>query len=105
MLTRTLHWLIVAVAGLFFALFLFLPLLTIFRGMFGGQAGNPLKLLSLLFTSPNFYRRLFNSLNLALCTTALATAIAFPLACLTARYRFPGRSFFQTALLLPMILP
>jgi iron(III) transport system permease protein len=48
---------------------------------------------------------LFNSVNLALSVTALATLIAYPLALILSRYRLPAQSGLHTLLLLPLIVP
>ena len=52
-----------------------------------------------LFTS------LLLSLRIALGATALAAALAIPLAYLLARRNFPGKSIVETLLMLPLVLP
>ncbi|MBL8874267.1 MAG: iron ABC transporter permease [Phycisphaerae bacterium] len=52
-----------------------------------------------------FFRSLGNSALLAVATTTVATIIALPLALLAAQYKFPGKTFFNAAVLVPMILP
>lgn len=59
----------------------------------------------LLFENPMFFRSLGNSALLAVATTTVATIIALPLALLAAQYKFPGKTFFNAAVLVPMILP
>lgn len=59
----------------------------------------------LLLENPMFFRSLGNSALLAVATTTLATVIALPLALLAAQYKFPGKTFFNAAVLVPMILP
>lgn len=59
----------------------------------------------LLFENPMFFRSLGNSALLAVATTTVATIIALPLAMLAAQYKFPGKTFFNAAVLVPMILP
>jgi iron(III) transport system permease protein len=58
-----------------------------------------------LSTNPNFFRAIGNSALLAVTTTILATAIALPLALLASSYKFPFKTFFNAAVLVPMILP
>lgn len=58
-----------------------------------------------LSTNPNFFRAIGNSALLAVTTTVLATAIALPLALLASSYKFPFKTFFNAAVLVPMILP
>ncbi|MGH7243105.1 MAG: ABC transporter permease [Phycisphaerales bacterium] len=59
----------------------------------------------LLFSNPMFFRSLGNSALLAVATTTVATIIALPLALLAAQYKYPGKTFFNAAVLVPMILP
>ncbi len=59
----------------------------------------------LIFENPNFYRAITNSTMLAITTTIVATVIALPLALLASGYKFPGKQFFNAAVLVPMILP
>ncbi|MEK6701162.1 MAG: iron ABC transporter permease [Planctomycetota bacterium] len=58
-----------------------------------------------VFQDPTLVAGLWNSVKLATCTTLLTTLIALPLAVLSAGYRFPGKSFFNAVVLVPMILP
>lgn len=60
---------------------------------------------SLVFEDPATRTGLFNSFRLAATTTAATLLIAVPLAVLGAGFRFPGKSFFNAAILVPMILP
>ncbi|MBX3390763.1 MAG: iron ABC transporter permease [Phycisphaeraceae bacterium] len=59
----------------------------------------------LLFSNPMFFRAIGNSALLAVATTTVATIIALPLALLAAQYKYPGKTFFNAAVLVPMILP
>lgn len=67
--------------------------------------GFTLSHLLLVFKDPVLVSGLFNSFKLAFATTTLTILIALPLAVLGAGYRFPGKSFFNAAVLVPMILP
>lgn len=58
-----------------------------------------------LSTNPNFFRAIGNSALLAITTTVVATVIALPLALLASSYKFPFKTFFNAAVLVPMILP
>lgn len=78
----------------------------------GGLSGNGAFLSNLtlehfrvLSTNPNFFRAIGNSALLAITTTFVATAIALPLALLASSYKFPFKTFFNAAVLVPMILP
>ncbi|MFO0859289.1 MAG: iron ABC transporter permease [Phycisphaerales bacterium] len=59
----------------------------------------------LLWSNPNFFVAIGNSAMLAVATTTVAIVIALPLALLAAQYKFPGKTFFNAAVLVPMILP
>src|SRR5438067_6827027 len=95
---------------IFFALFLFYPIFYVLQGSFTGTGAAGGKTFTLhffaLIFSNELYRLSFaNSLVIALTTVALTLALSLPLALLFARYRFPGRAFFNAALLVPLILP
>jgi iron(III) transport system permease protein len=59
----------------------------------------------MVFEDPRLRSGLLNSLKIAATTTTLTVLIALPLAVLGARYRFPGKAFFNAAILVPLILP
>lgn len=59
----------------------------------------------LLWSNPNFFQAIGNSAMLAIATTTVAIVIALPLALLAAQYKYPGKTFFNAAVLVPMILP
>jgi iron(III) transport system permease protein len=89
--------------------FLVYPILLTVRGGFARDpatgTGFTLDHIKLIFQDPTAIRGLLNSAKIAVCTTLLATALALPLAVLSAGYRFPLKSFFNATALLPMILP
>ena len=58
-----------------------------------------------IYQNAVFRESLVNSLILGVCVTALTTLLALPLAVLTTRYTFPGRSWLSSLLLVPMIMP
>lgn len=75
------------------------------EGFGRGFSNLTLEHFGLLLSNPMFFRSLGNSALLAVATTTLATIIALPLALLAAQYKFPGKTFFNAAVLVPMILP
>jgi iron(III) transport system permease protein len=93
-----------AVAG-FLGIFLFYPLLYVLRESFFVKG----------HFSPAFYRNILanpatrtaiaNSCGLSLATTLITALLAVPLAFLTTRFRFPGKSLMTGLLLVPMIMP
>ena len=89
--------------------FLVYPILLTVRG---GFAANPatgegftLKHLFLIFRDPILTGGLLNSAKIAICTTTLATLIAFPLAILAAKYKYPLKGLWNAVVLVPLILP
>jgi len=90
-------------------LLLVYPILLTVRGGFyedvAKREGFTLRHLLLVFEDPRLRIGLFNSLRLAVLTTISAILIALPLAIVSARYRFPGKSFFSAMVLVPLILP
>lgn len=59
-----------------------------------------------LMLSSNVFRDvLFNSMNLAIAATLVATLVAYPLAIVMSRYNVPGRGVLHALLLLPLVSP
>lgn len=89
--------------------FLVYPILLTVRGGFyanpAERTGFTLRHLIQIFEDPRTLSGLFNSFVIASATTTLAVALALPLALVSARYTFPGKSFFNAAVLVPLILP
>lgn len=104
------HYGLLAFCISLFVLFLLYPIFLTVKGAFVVDPKDPnspltLQNLSLVFQDPSLRAGLFNSFKIAACTTTLATLIALPLAMLSASYRFPGKSFFNAIVLVPLILP
>jgi iron(III) transport system permease protein len=97
------------------AVFLLYPIALTVRGGFvrdvaaAGQGWRlkdyTLEHLRLLFLDPTIRGELGNSLRLAATTTVLAILLAFPLALLGARYRYPFKGVLSALILVPLILP
>ncbi len=103
-------YLLLALLWAFFGLFLFYPVFHILRGAFlleqaDGSTGFTLRFFSLVFENEVARASFFNSLLIACWTTGVALALALPLALLFNRCTFPGRRFFDAAMLVPLILP
>lgn len=85
------------------------PVLLTVSGAFVPEPGSKsfysLSHMSLVFEDPRTLSGILNSFKIAAGTTTLATLIALPLAVLSAGYRFPGKRFFNAAVLVPLILP
>ncbi len=91
-------------------LFLVYPILLTVIGAFfttgsDGKSSFSLQHIAMVFQDPRLRTGLFNSLKIAATTTTLTILIGLPLALLGARYRFPPKSFFNAAILVPLILP
>jgi len=89
----------------FFGLFLFYPISLLLKGAFLQDGKFTLRYFGLLLASPMQRESLFNSLTIALLTTALTTILTLPMAWVMTRYRFTGKSVLSALLLVPMILP
>jgi iron(III) transport system permease protein len=98
--------LVFAIAALFFAAFFVWPVAQILRGGFVDADGRlTLAYLWALLSDPIYLEGLRNSLLLACAATSLALAIALPLAFVSDRFEFPGKTLLGSLVLLPMILP
>jgi iron(III) transport system permease protein len=91
---------------LFFAAFFFWPVFQILRGGFMDADGHfTLSTLSALLSDPLYRTGLLNSFWLGLATTVFAFAIGLPLAFISDRFIFPGKTALASVVLIPMILP
>lgn len=91
---------------LFFAAFFFWPIYQILRGGFIDADGNfTLRTFVALLQDPLYLEGLINSFWLGLATTVISFAIAVPLAFMSDRYEFPGKTALASVVLVPMILP
>jgi iron(III) transport system permease protein len=61
--------------------------------------------LRLVLADPVLLAGLRNALSIAIGTTLVALLLALPLAVLSSRYEFAGRTLFSSLLLVPMVLP
>src|SRR6516165_8994108 len=90
----------------FFGLFFVWPILIVLRGAFLDQTGAlTFDYLIEVFRNPVYREGFANALKLAAGSTALAFAIAAPLAWISQRLEFPGKGTLSGLLLLPMMLP
>ena len=100
--TLALYVLVLAFFGLFFVL----PIAIAVRGAFLDQAGAlTLDYIREVFRNPVYLEGFTNALRLAVGSTLLAFSIATPLAWISERFEFPGKSALSALLLLPMMLP
>lgn len=94
-----------AFTALFFLLFFALPIWETLGGAFRQNGKFTLDYIIEVFRNPIYLEGLWNSVQMAVYSTALTAAIALPLALLSDRYLFPGKSIFSALVLIPMILP
>jgi iron(III) transport system permease protein len=98
--------LVLWVTGLFLAIFLVWPVLESVTGAFLDPAGRvSVSYLAEVFQNRIYIEGLWNALLMGLGSTAIALAIALPLAWVGDRYEFPLKRFLTTLALAPMVLP
>jgi len=103
---RSSAWIIFFITLGIFAVLLLYPLWSVIGGGFFTLDGAfTFEYLAGVFRNPIYRQGLFNSAMIAVCTTSLVTLIAVPLAWLTNRFDFWGKSLISGLLLVPMILP
>lgn len=92
--------------AVFFALFFIWPIFETLRGAFVGTDGRlTLDYIAEVFRNPIYLEGLWNSLLMAIWSTLLTALIAVPLAVISDRYIFPGKTILGALILIPMILP
>ncbi|HWB58185.1 MAG TPA: iron ABC transporter permease [Chthoniobacteraceae bacterium] len=90
----------------FFGCFLLWPVWETLRGAFFDADGHfTFVYTAEAFRNPVYLEGLRNALAMGVMSTALALAVAMPLAFLSDRFLFPGKKLFSALLLVPMILP
>lgn len=105
-MSQTLARIVFFLTAVFFALFFVWPIFETLRGAFVASDGRfTIEYFLEVFRNPIYLEGLWNSLMMAVWSTALTTLIAVPLAVMSDRYLFPGRSLLGALVLVPMILP
>jgi len=90
----------------FFALFFAWPVAETLKGAFVGSDGEfTWDYIAEVFRNPIYLEGLWNSFQMGLWSTLLTALIAVPLAVISDRYLFPGKSLLGALILIPMILP
>lgn len=98
-------WVLVLLLVALFAVFLFYPIGHVFRSALWETRGPTLHYVRNTLARSSIRAGFRNAFVLALLTTALASALALPLAYLGARTAFAGKRFLAALILVPMILP
>ena len=86
------------------ALFL-LPVFLVVKGGFWDDGGFTLRHVASVFRNPVYAEGLANGFCVATGTTAACIAVALPLAVISHKYDFAGKTLFSALVLVPMILP
>jgi iron(III) transport system permease protein len=94
----------IAVCALFAAFFIY-PAGMVVKQAFEGPKGFTLEFFAAVFDNPIHREGLWNSFLIGICSTLVATLIAFPLALVGHRYDFVGKPLLGVLVLAPMILP
>ena len=98
-LRRIFQYLLLALLAAFIVVFLLLPIGTVVK------TGCDWSLFVEVFRNAVYRQGLWNSLQIAFVTTLIVFAISLPLAVIYDRYDFPGKSWCNLLMMLPMILP
>lgn len=95
-----------AFTAVFFAAFFIWPIFQILKGGFIDADGRfTLDYIGALLADPIYLGGIANSFLLACASTVLAFLIALPLAFISDRFFFPGKTLLASVVLIPMILP
>jgi iron(III) transport system permease protein len=105
-MSNTLAKIVFFLTAAFFALFFVWPIFGTLQGAFVGSDGKfTLDYIGEVFRNPIYLEGLWNSFLMGLFSTLLTACIALPLAVISDRYLFPGKSLLGAFILIPMILP
>ncbi|MEI7901638.1 MAG: hypothetical protein WCK89_15405, partial [bacterium] len=104
MLRNRTAWLLFGVLACVFGLVLVWPIVTVLSGGFYVNGQLTARYLIGVFKNPIYAEGLFNSFRIALGATALATALALPLAWLAHSFSFRGQRLCTALVLVPMVL-
>jgi len=97
---------IFALTAVFFALFFLWPIAETVRGAFVGADGRfTFDYIAEVFRNPLYLEGLWNSFRIGVFSTLLASLIAMPLAWMSDRFFFPGKTILGALVLVPMIMP
>jgi iron(III) transport system permease protein len=105
-MSKPLSILVFVLTGLFFVFFFAWPIGETLRGAFFTAEGIfTLSYVIEIFRNPIYLEGLTNAFLLAVASTILTVFLALPLAFLSDRFIFPGKSVLSGLVLVPMILP
>ncbi|MCE9519444.1 MAG: iron ABC transporter permease [Verrucomicrobia bacterium] len=105
-MSRRTSYMVFATMALFFACFFVAPIWTTLRVAFAdAHGGFTMDHIWEVFRNPLYREGLWNSFLLGVFSTLGCVLLGLPLALIYTRYDFPGKSAFNSLLLLPMIIP
>ena len=105
-MSKPLSILVFALTGLFFFFFFAWPIGETLRGaFFTGEGTFTAAFIVEVFRNPIYLEGLVNAFLFAVASTILSVFLALPLAFLSDRFLFPGKSLLSGLVLVPMILP
>lgn len=105
-MNRALPKIVFLATGVFFALFFVWPIAETLHGAFVGADGAfTWDYIFEVFRNPLYLEGLGNSLQMGVWSTLLSALIAIPLAWISNRFLFPGKSLLGALVLVPMIMP
>jgi len=105
-MSSTLAKFVFLLTAAFFALFFAWPVIETLKGAFVGADGKlTFDYIAEVFRNPIYLEGLWNSFQMGLWSTLLTALIAVPLALISDRHLFPGKSLLGALILIPMILP
>lgn len=97
---------IYTLTAVFFGCFFIWPIIQILEGgLFNADGQFTLSYVKEVFLNEVYVEGLINALGMATFSTMIAMLIAVPLARLSDRYTFPGKTLFMGLVLLPIMLP
>ncbi|GAB4180314.1 MAG: iron ABC transporter permease [Terrimicrobiaceae bacterium] len=105
-MSRGLSIAVYILTGLFFGFFFVWPIGETLTGAFFDNSGRlTLDYIAEVFSNPIYLEGLANAFWLAVWSTMLTILIALPLAWISDRFLFPGKTLLSALILVPMILP
>ena len=102
---RAVAYIIIGVIGIFFLIFLVLPLVQILKTSFTGESGFTLRNYIEYFGKARIRRSFYNSFYVAGITTTVTTIAAFLVAYAITRTTIRGKSFYKAVSSLPLMAP
>ena len=99
------HYPLFLVCTLLLATLLLLPIFMVVRGGFWEEGRFTGRYLLGVFRNPVYVKGLLHSLGIAVGTTGVCLCVSLPLAWISHRYDFAGKTFWTAFVLVPMILP